>query len=669
MTLKINRLIIKIETTDGMFGTDMLFNRGLNVLRAENSSGKSTCVNSIIYALGLEGMLTSKHEVPLPYVVKDKLEYEKDVYTEVFKSSVYLEIENDKKDVITLKRDVKGGNDIHLITVYESSYSSDLNLQQSRDYFVRQSGSATRERGFHKMLVEFLSWELPEVTKYNGALTSLYVECIFPLMIVEQKRGWSGIQSNTPKQFSIKEVEKRALEFLLDLDSYSLTLKREKLISELQELKNGWKNKIKEVESLPKRINGKVVNLPLNLDEKTTLEKTQILVYANNKALKLTEVLKTEIEELKKINARDLQTVEENRKELLKSLNHYEEEYYRLEQVSQESIQKYELEQKYLVTVNKRIDATIEDLRKYKDIEKIQKLGSLDEMEFNTGLCPTCHQKVEDSLLKQHSNSNPMSIKDNIKFLEEQKKTFEFIKNNSERKLEENSSQLKTLRDEIERAREKIRSIKSNLLLPENHLNEDLIRERVILKEKIKFKQEIMNDFELVMGGFENIKEEFTLVNKQLKEIPDNLLSKKDKQKLRILEKKFKEHVSAYGLSSVDTSSLYISFDTYKPMLDGFDLESNLSASDLIRTIWAYYISLTEVEGTNHLNLLILDEPKQQSADKMSFNNLLKEYSKIKNTQVIFATSESEKDIKPVLDKIKCKLINVSEGKIFKRID
>jgi hypothetical protein len=670
MKLKINRLAIKIETTEGLFGTDLKFKDGLNVLRADNSSGKSTCINSIIYALGLEGMLTSKHEVPLPYVMKDKLEVEENVYVLVTKSSVYLEVENQKKEIITLKRDIKGGKDIHIITVYEGSYSDDMSNQNSRDYFVRHPGSATRERGFHKKLAEFLNWELPEVSKYTGELTTLYVECIFPLMIVEQKRGWARIQSNTPKQYSIKEVEKRALEFLLNLDSYSLSLKREKLMAELKELKSDWKNKIIEIESLSSRINGKVINLPLHLDNKTTLDNVEIVVYNNNNNLiRLKEILKEEIEQLNRISGINLKTVKENRNELLKNLKTNEEEYYRLEQMVQESIQKYELEKKYLDTVQNRINAIVEDLRKYKDIQKLQKLGSLDEMEFTTGRCPTCHQKVEDSLLLQNKNNNPMSLEENIKFLEEQKKTLEFIKNSSQRKLEEYKLELRTIRNTIESVREKIRSIKSNLLAPENYLDEDLVRERVLLQEKIKFKQEIINDFELLMGKFENIKEQFTLINNQLKEIPNSLLSERDKKKLKYIEAKFKEHVMQYGLSSVDISSLYISFDTYKPMHDGFDLESNLSASDLIRTIWAYLISILEVEETNHLNLLILDEPKQHSADKISFNSLLEKYSEVRNAQIIFATSEYEKDIKPVLDKIRCNFINVSGRKIFKKID
>lgn len=668
MTLKINRLIINIDTTEGMYGTDLSFELGLNILRAENSSGKSTSISAIMYALGLEGMLTAKHIAPLPYAMQDKLKNNEEVYIKVLKSSIYLEIENERNEIITLNRDFKGGKDIHIITVYEGKYNEDISSEVSKDYFVRQSGSASRERGFHKKLADFLNWNLPEVTKYNGTLSPLYIECIFPLMIVEQKRGWSAIQSNTPKQYSIKEVEKRALEFLLNLDSYSLALKREKLLLKLKDLKDNWKAQVKNIDGLSRRINGKVINLPVSLDEKTELAKTKMMVIRDDELVDLSSALKNEIYKLKKLNEIDVKTVKDNKGQLLADLNIYEEKYYNLEEDAQQSLNAYELEKKYYKTVESRISATSEDLRKYKDIQKIRKMGSLDEMEFASGVCPTCHQEVENSLLLQNENNTPMSIEENINFLDEQKKTYQFIANNSQIKLKDFQLRLETIRYDIEEIRGKIRSIKFNLLSPDNFLNQDVIRDKVVLEEKVKFEQEIIKEYELLMGSLENIQEEFKVENTLLNDIPSNLLSEQDLEKLKLLERKFKKRVSNYGLSSVDTDSLYISKDTYKPLLDGFDIESNLSASDLIRTIWAYLISILELEETNHLKLLILDEPKQHSTNRISFNNLLKDYSKIRDGQIIFATSESEKDIKPILDELECNYLNVTGLRIFKKL-
>jgi hypothetical protein len=54
--LRIRHLLIHINTDKGVFGTRQNFADGLNVIRAENYAGKSQLVQSIMYALGMEGM-------------------------------------------------------------------------------------------------------------------------------------------------------------------------------------------------------------------------------------------------------------------------------------------------------------------------------------------------------------------------------------------------------------------------------------------------------------------------------------------------------------------------------------------------------------------------------------------------------------------------------------
>ena len=74
-------------------------------------------------------------------------------------------------------------------------------------------------------------------------------------------------------------------------------------------------------------------------------------------------------------------------------------------------------------------------------------------------------------------------------------------------------------------------------------------------------------------------------------------------------------------------------------------LQNSISASDLIRTIWAYFTGLLELartQATNHPGCVIFDEPRQQSTRDVSFAELLKRASTAAafNQQVIFFTSE-----------------------------
>lgn len=99
MTLRLRHLRLRVRTTAGLFGADIPFSNGLTVLWADNTRGKSTCVQSIIYALGLERMLSSQRDIPLPYAMTDYLkegEPGNEVEHQVIASTVSLEIENDR---------------------------------------------------------------------------------------------------------------------------------------------------------------------------------------------------------------------------------------------------------------------------------------------------------------------------------------------------------------------------------------------------------------------------------------------------------------------------------------------------------------------------------------------------------------------------------------------
>ena len=94
-----------------LYGTTIDFPDGLVVIRADNTMGKSTCVKSIVVALGLEAMLTTNQtELPLPPAVKQAIDGE-DGRHSIIESDVFLELENRKHERITVQRTIKGSRD------------------------------------------------------------------------------------------------------------------------------------------------------------------------------------------------------------------------------------------------------------------------------------------------------------------------------------------------------------------------------------------------------------------------------------------------------------------------------------------------------------------------------------------------------------------------------
>ena len=67
-------------------------------------------------------------------------------------------------------------------------------------------------------------------------------------------------------------------------------------------------------------------------------------------------------------------------------------------------------------------DEIEKDLEKNKIAQKLKEFGAEKSLNIACDNCPTCNQKIKDSLLIGDNFSKPMSIDSNIKYLEDQKK-------------------------------------------------------------------------------------------------------------------------------------------------------------------------------------------------------------------------------------------------------
>lgn len=107
MTLRLRHLFIDVTTSEGPYGVKLGFMDGLNVIRADNSMGKSTVMQAIVYALGLEGMFGPSQEVPLAHAVTDYLEHAEGI-ANILESNVYLEFENAGDSRLPSREPLKG---------------------------------------------------------------------------------------------------------------------------------------------------------------------------------------------------------------------------------------------------------------------------------------------------------------------------------------------------------------------------------------------------------------------------------------------------------------------------------------------------------------------------------------------------------------------------------
>jgi hypothetical protein len=451
-----------------------------------------------------------------------------------------------------------------------------------------------------------------------------------------------------------------------------MSIKKQKLMEEENKLRNEWKSQVSTCESLVVPIYGTIHSLPVTpVADWPPIVSPSIEVYRDEKPLPINRAIKEDKIHLSQLNAEEIPTVQQAAPHLINELEQARSLLEEKEIALRTLFEEINVEKSQLQAIIIRLSALEEDLRRNKDILKIRKYGSEEDLVTTSDACPVCHQKIVDYLLTEESLEKPMSIDENIKFIESQKEIFIKMKENASKVVNIKENHLLYLRNEVNDIRSNIRALKQTLTSSERSPSISFLRERILLDQRIRLESSVLEQFELCTDKFYNLASDWKSILERKKLLPKDTLSKSDLNKIKRLESLFNEQLEAYGFSSF-RKDIEISPDTYKPTLEGFNLTFDVSASDHIRTIWAYLNSLLELSRefeTNHLGLLIFDEPRQQDVSEISYYELLKRVSKAKeyNQQVIFATSENRELIESALQNVE-HTYRSFEGKMIKKL-
>lgn len=675
MKLRVRHLRLRAETDAGTFGADIPFDLGLNVLWADNTKGKSTCMQGMLYALGLERMLSPRREIPLTYVMTSHLDDpETGEKRTVLQSSVSLELENSANEIITVRRNVISPTDTRLISVsYGAALTSPDGKYIQRDFFALDPGAAQREAGFHRMLTEFIGWRLPIVRKYDGNETLLYLETIFPLFYVEQKQGWSSTPAAFPTYFQIRDVGRRAVEFVIGLETHELELRRQQIEIDLAEVRANWGAKFDEAQTLAQTSETRVQGLPkaptISRDE---IHRAFLLAIDEGTWLPVQEFLPILHSRVTTLRTDEIPTVGAMSDETAGRIAHVTTEFAKKNADRNSLFRARQREIDQRDAVERRLLALEEDLQKNLDAQKLQRLGSDIDTHSRPDHCPTCDQPIADSLLAQRVGPGVMTIDDNIEYIRSQRSIFSRLVAQSNSAVESIERELAIATAEANRLAGTLRALREDQVAPASAPSVAKLEERMRLESRLQNLDETYQRFEELKESFLVLAARYSELLAEKEVLPSDRLTARDKRIVTKLSELIREQAKSYGFSTFPADEIEISSENFRPQKEGFEIGFELSASDAIRLKWAYSLAMLELgrtEPTNHPGLVIFDEPRQQETAKISFKQLLRRASLAKESgqQVIFATSEDREQLAQFLDGIDCKLTTF-EGHIVKRI-
>ncbi|NVN96017.1 MAG: AAA family ATPase [Bacteroidetes bacterium] len=652
--LKIRALKIEVNTTSGLFGAEYKFSNGLNIIRGDNSTGKSSLFQTIIYGLGFEELLGGKNEKTMQSALKDQVEFPRNKLHNITQSFVYLEIEN--KEIITIKRSVASSSrKSQLIDVFYGAMLTGENLAlESHQMYVHDAGGASDELyGFHLFLTEFLELNLPEVVTAKGDLHKLYLQQIAPAFIIEQKTGWSDFLATMP-YFGMRNTEQRVVEFLLKLDVFENEKRKQQINSLKQNLSIRWQNLFYKFQNLAERTSGKLVGIENNPSIINSYGGIYISLIRDDKAITLADLNEIQKTDLSALEAQQIATVGKNVNKNEEALNKLNDD---LNQVSlnfELLSPELNFDKEKLKQYEKQIVAVEEDLRKNKGALKVNKLGGDLPTETAKNICPTCEQDIKDSLLPSDIKQTPMRIEDNISYLDSQERMIRVYIEGQQKIIYEKETKLKEYQTIATELRQQIRDLKKELVQDERLPSVIEIEKRIDLKRKVEFFNKVLESFYTLIEDLRNLSSEYEKILNKESNLPKDFFSELDRQKLATLKDNFIQLLRLFNYQSKPFDAIRISPETYLPVAQKTDAEQfynikfDSSASDFIRCIWAYTTALLKtsiIYNTNHPRLLVFDEPKQQDMSKDSFRSFLTELSKFSNQQVILFASFENSDL------------------------
>lgn len=665
--ITIKRLRLEITpwegTATGKFGFDIPFHNGLNIIAGENSRGKSTIGSCLYYALGMEELLElgAQNEKALGKALKSEFEFISEsgeiTNLKVLYSTVFLEISNDRGETATISRFINSNNfdlkknDVNTkkARVYHSSIAGINPEVESTPLFIRNFHNNEDNYGFYHWLADFIGIEIPVVLNSSSAGRSpLYLQAIFTAVFIEQTKGWSDFMATMP-YFGIARPKEKVFEFLLALKELDIATQRDFVEKEEKRISHRWDQTANRLDVLASEFDGKLLNFPEAITADADMLKTVSLSIPdeNETISKTIGALHTKYaQELNELFSTPIKKVGENKIHIRARL----EELYVKQQDFMKKYEQFDIDlalqkgqheniSKHLLVINRELSA-------HKGIKNVIDESLLAADVYDK--CPTCNQHVSDDLMREEGVTiEKYTLEQNISYLKGQSDMIKISINSLKEIISEKEMMRRYYLNKQRQYEEEIKIILRELIDDDRDYSDADSLKRVRLEKKVNDLKFGMERFQRYVNILAEIAGEYRGILAQKLSLQGSV--EQDLQVINGFETMFKgSYLFPFGYSSNQSINIFIQkkepfkyFPVFKFNADSDlpqSIKTNSSASDFVRTLWAYSLTLL-VKGKNHPGLVLFDEPGQHSVKSISLKALFEKSAQLKERQVIILTS------------------------------
>ncbi|PKO97404.1 MAG: hypothetical protein CVU12_00005, partial [Bacteroidetes bacterium HGW-Bacteroidetes-7] len=584
-------------------------------------------------------------------------------------SKIYIEIANSSNIVYTIRRIINSGNITPTgndemtkkVIVFKSHLDEITPEIEQLPLFIRSTNNNANDFGFYHWLAEFIGIKLPEVNNIgkSNEKSPLYLQTIFPALFIEQTKGWSEFLATCP-YFGIPRNKEKSIEFLLALNELSISTEKDRISKEEKDLKGNWSQVLSRLEILASEYHAEIKAVPLEIQPDKDLLITSSIVIPDEEdksryqsAIVLKKTLEEQINELKKL---PIKKVGDNKEFIRIKLEKLQSDQNQFMLKLDNFDLNFNLQKQQEQTLEKQLKSIIKELSSLKGIKNVFDDVLIKENIYRT--CPTCTQKVSTDLMASEGVSiEKLTLDENISYLDGQRKIIESAIKSLSIIIAEKLIIRKYYQRTQREFEEEIKLTLHELISDDRDYSETDTLQRVRLEKKISDLDFIQNRFNENIEQLSLLADKFKILLSEKNALEGN--SEADKNKLDEFETMFKDdYLYKFGYDSNPKWNIFIQqkdpfkyFPVFKFQEDDpipKSIRTNSSASDFVRTLWAYTLTLL-LKGENHPGIVMFDEPGQHSVKSSSLKALFKASSEIKDKQIIIFTSV-QKDLSTIDD-------------------
>jgi hypothetical protein len=508
--------------------------------------GKTTAINSILYALGMEGLIAQRQGVPLTAAMTSQLQGPDGRVLNVSESRVLLEVENHDGQIATLERFARRQvGDTRMIRVWDAQrVLAPTPDDRYQDVLARVTGSGTGELGIGPWLERFVGWDLPTIVMPDGGERRLYPELLMSLIFVEQRAGWRGIQAAMPT-YGIPDVRKRAREYLLGLSVYERERRRLALRQQSEEIGRAWTSALAIAGARLSAVGLRLVDtthpgVDADFGDETPL---RIVDVQSGRPLEEERAAVTEalgalgVEPDAERTAETIQADDSRLRDLEMTLQTFI-----LDARQREgNLARLRSEQIELDEQERRLR---EDLSRNQDALRLQSFGG-QPWAGEERDCPTCHQSLPETLIGTGDRPT-MTVEQNIAYIRQQLEVVEGARSRVATEIDFTTSQQVAARRATSEARADIRALRDALVRSQGVPSAADVQRRLTLQRR----QDDLEGAEVEIGALRDelraIAESASENRAALAALPAAGLSASDEGTIAALETSFLSQLQEY---------------------------------------------------------------------------------------------------------------------------